>query len=85
MIEVRNLWKNYADKVVLEGINARVEEGEFVTLVGASGCGKSTFLKLLLGTETPTQGSLLMDNQPIKSEPDSDRGIVFQQYSVFPH
>ncbi|WP_114417049.1 ABC transporter ATP-binding protein [Marinospirillum perlucidum] len=85
MIEVRNLWKNYGDKVVLEGINARVEEGEFITLVGASGCGKSTFLKMLLGTETPSRGQLLMDGQAIKAEPDRDRGIVFQQYSVFPH
>ena len=85
MIEVRNLWKSYDNKVVLEGINAQVEEGEFVTLVGASGCGKSTFLKLLLGTETASRGSLLMDGKAVKGEPDSDRGIVFQQYSVFPH
>lgn len=85
MIEVKNLWKNYGDKVVLEGINISVKAGEFITLVGASGCGKSTFLKLLLGTETATRGSILLDGQPIKSEPDSDRGIVFQQYSVFPH
>ena len=85
MIEVRNLWKNYGDKVVLERVNAQVQEGEFVTLVGASGCGKSTFLKLLLGTEAASRGSLLLDGQPVKAEPDSDRGIVFQQYSVFPH
>lgn len=85
MIEVKNLWKNYGNKVVLEAINVSVKEGEFITLVGASGCGKSTFLKLLLGTETATRGSILLDGKPIKSEPNSDRGIVFQQYSVFPH
>ncbi|WP_151671714.1 ABC transporter ATP-binding protein [Nitrincola schmidtii] len=85
MIDVKNLWKNYGNKVVLEGINVSVKEGEFITLVGASGCGKSTFLKLLLGTETASKGSLLLDGKPIKGEPDSDRGIVFQQYSVFPH
>ncbi|SFX38316.1 ABC transporter ATP-binding protein [Marinospirillum alkaliphilum] len=85
MLEARNLWKRYGDKVVLERISVSVQEGEFVTLVGTSGCGKSTFLKLLLGTETASEGQLLLDGQPVRDEPDSDRGIVFQQYSVFPH
>jgi len=85
MIEANNLWKSYGDNVVLENISLKVEEGEFVTLVGASGCGKSTFLNMLLGTEAPTKGSLLLDGEPIKNEPDADRGIVFQHYSVFPH
>lgn len=85
MIEAKNLWKKYGDQVVLERINVSVQEGEFVTLVGASGCGKSTFLKMLLGTESPSQGELLMDGKQIRDEPDRDRGIVFQQYSVFPH
>jgi NitT/TauT family transport system ATP-binding protein len=85
MLEARNLWKSYGDTVVLERINMRVKEGEFVTLVGTSGCGKSTFLKMLLGTETPSQGQLLLDGVPVVDEPGPDRGIVFQQYSVFPH
>ncbi|RAU16746.1 ABC transporter ATP-binding protein [Nitrincola tibetensis] len=85
MITAKNIWKRYDDQVVLERINISVNEGEFVTLVGASGCGKSTFLKMLLGIESPSTGTLLLDNQPIRTEPDSDRGIVFQHYSVFPH
>ncbi|EXJ11111.1 MULTISPECIES: ABC transporter ATP-binding protein [Nitrincola] len=85
MITAKNIWKRYNDQVVLERINISVNEGEFVTLVGASGCGKSTFLKMLLGIESPSTGDLLLDNQPIRTEPDSDRGIVFQHYSVFPH
>jgi len=85
MLEARNLWKSYGDTVVLERINMRVKEGEFVTLVGTSGCGKSTFLKMLLGTETPSRGQLLLDGVPVLDEPGPDRGIVFQQYSVFPH
>lgn len=85
MIEARNLWKNYGDTVVLERISMQVQQGEFITMVGTSGCGKSTFLKMLLGTETPSSGELLLDGKPIPSEPGPDRGIVFQQYSVFPH
>ncbi|MCQ6261245.1 ABC transporter ATP-binding protein [Alcanivorax sp. MM125-6] len=84
-IELKNLWKEYGDQVVLERLNAEVEEGEFVTVVGASGCGKTTFLKLLLGTESPTRGQLLLDGKPIPDEPDESRGIVFQRYSVLPH
>lgn len=85
MIECKNLWKSYDDNMVLERINARVEEGEFVTLVGTSGCGKSTFLNLLLGVESPSSGEILLDGKPVKDEPDEERGIVFQHYSVFPH
>lgn len=85
MISARNLWKNYGEQTVLERINVTVEEGEFVTLVGTSGCGKTTFLKLLLGIETIDKGSLELDGKAIPDEPGPDRGIVFQQYSVFPH
>ncbi|HBS77091.1 MAG TPA: lauroyl acyltransferase, partial [Pseudomonas sp.] len=84
-IRVNNVWQEYGDQVVLERLNLSINEGEFCTLVGASGCGKSTFLKMLLGTESPTSGELLLDGKPIASEPGPDRGIVFQQYSVFPH
>ena len=85
IIEMKNLWKEYGDQVVLERLNASVEEGEFVTIVGASGCGKTTFLKLLLGTEDATRGELLLDGQPLPAEPDASRGIVFQRYSVLNH
>ncbi len=85
MIEAKNLWKSYGDHIVLERLNLKVRAGEFITMVGASGCGKSTFLKMLLGMESPSQGELLMDGNPIPDEPDQSRGIVFQQYSVFPH
>ncbi len=57
----------------------------FVALVGPSGCGKTTFLRMLLGQEKPTRGKILVGGEPLKAEPDSDRGVVFQRYSVFPH
>ncbi|PCE23709.1 lauroyl acyltransferase [Paraburkholderia acidicola] len=85
MIEIRNVWKEYGDQVVLERVNLRIEDGEFCSMVGASGCGKSTFLRLLLGQERPTRGTILLDGAPLPAEPDAHRGVVFQRYSVFPH
>lgn len=84
-IKVNNVWQQYADQVVLERLNLSVAEGEFCTLVGASGCGKSTFLRLLLGQERASRGQILLDGEPLAGEPDASRGVVFQRYSVFPH
>jgi NitT/TauT family transport system ATP-binding protein len=85
MIEVRNVWKEYGDQVVLERLNLKIREGEFCSMVGASGCGKSTFLRLLLGQERATRGAILLDGKPLPDEPDAHRGVVFQRYSVFEH
>ncbi len=84
-IQIRNLGHEYRPSVVLERINIDIESGEFCTLVGASGCGKSTFLRILVGQEMPTSGDIMLNQKPLRSEPDPDRGIVFQQYSVYPH
>ena len=84
-LSVRHLWKEYGQQVVLENVNLEVKDNEFITLVGASGCGKTTFLRMLLGEEQPTRGSFLIDGAPLPDEPGPDRGIVFQRYSVFPH
>ncbi|HSW12257.1 MAG TPA: ABC transporter ATP-binding protein [Solimonas sp.] len=85
LLEVRQVWKEYGSNIVLEKLNLSVKEGEFCTIVGTSGCGKTTFLRMLLGEETPSRGSLLLDGEPLPGEPGPDRGIVFQRYSVFPH
>ena len=84
-VTVQHLWKEFAGQVVLENVNLQVDDHEFVTIVGASGCGKTTFLKMLLGVESPSRGAFLIDGQPLASEPGPDRGIVFQRYSLFPH
>ncbi|MEL6920248.1 MAG: ATP-binding cassette domain-containing protein [Pseudomonadota bacterium] len=84
-ISVRNLTKSYGDTIVLERVNIDVHAGAFCTIVGASGCGKSTFLRMLLSQEHPTGGAILKDEKPLSREPSPDRGIVFQKYSVFPH
>ena len=84
-VEVRGVWKSFGQRSVLERISLDVASGSFVTMVGASGCGKTTFLRMLLGVETPTRGRITVDGAPLRPEPDRDRGIVFQRYSVFPH
>ena len=84
-IEAKSIWKEYGKNVVLERVSVGVEQGEFITIVGASGCGKTTFLKMLLGIESPSRGELLLAGEPLRDEPDPNRGIVFQKYSVFPH
>jgi NitT/TauT family transport system ATP-binding protein len=79
------VWKEYGDHVVLERIDLAIASRSFVALVGPSGCGKTTFLRMLLGDEVPTRGRISLDGVPLKPEPDFDRGVVFQRYSVFPH
>jgi NitT/TauT family transport system ATP-binding protein len=84
-IRFDDVWKEYGDHIVLERITLDVAPRAFLVLVGASGCGKTTFLRMLLGEEGPTRGQILIDGAPLKPEPDADRGVVFQRYSVFPH
>ena len=87
IIEMKNLWKEYGDQVVLERLNATVQEGEFVTIVGASGCGKTTVLRMLGGFESPTTGEIYIDGAPMSEVPPHHRptNMVFQNYAIFPH
>lgn len=84
-LSVRSLAKSYEGVPVLEHVNLEVETGSFCTIVGASGCGKSTFLRLLLSQELPSRGDILLNGTPLPAEPTQERGIVFQKYSVFSH
>lgn len=67
----------------LEGVNLDIRDGEFLCLVGHSGCGKSTMLSLIAGLIHPTGGQVLIDGKPVEG-PGPDRSIVFQNYSLFP-
>ena len=80
-----NIWKEYGEHVVLERVNLALDDHEFLVIIGPSGVGKTTLLRMLLSQEIPTRGRILIDGEPIAAEPTADRGVVFQRYSVFPH
>jgi NitT/TauT family transport system ATP-binding protein len=84
-VQVSGVGVSYDGVPVLDGVNISFDQGAFVTVVGASGCGKSTFLRLLLSQERPSKGAIRLGGKPIPERPTPDRGIVFQRYSVFPH
>ena len=84
-LRAHKISKSYGDAPILERVDLSVDEGSLVTIVGASGCGKSTFLRILLGQERATKGEIHVDGKVLAGEPDEGRGIVFQRYSVFPH
>ena len=85
LIEVRDVWQVYGARIVLERISLGIEAGSFVTVVGPTGCGKTTFLRMLMSEETPSHGTIRLAGAALPGEPTADRGVVFQRYSVFPH
>ena len=72
-----------ARKLVLDNISFTIRSGEFVALVGSSGSGKSTVMRLVAGLDRPSSGAIHLDGQPVRG-PGSDRGMVFQKYSLYP-
>ena len=84
-VQVRDVWQSYGGRPIIERVNLDIAEGEFISIVGASGCGKSTFLRLLLAEEQPTRGAIRVAGGLPAREPNPERGVVFQRYSVFPH
>lgn len=91
MIKVVNLHKSFGELEVLKGINTEIKKGEVVCIIGASGSGKSTFLRCLNLLEEPTEGDIYIDGLSIKElGKDINRlrqrlGMVFQQFNLFPH
>lgn len=91
MINVRNLQKSFEQHQVLKGIDCHIEKGEKVVIIGASGSGKSTFLRCLNLLETPTGGEIIFEGMNITSDKTDvnlirrKMGMVFQQFNLFPH
>ena len=80
--------KSYDGEVlVVKNLNLNISKGEFVTMLGPSGSGKTTTLMMLAGFETPTNGEIYLQDQPISKIPPYEReiGMVFQNYALFPH
>lgn len=86
-IEVKNISKIFDNKLVLNDLNFKVNDGELLSILGKSGCGKTTLLKILIGIERPSSGSVLKNNKNITNYDISkrDMGIVFQNYALFPN
>jgi NitT/TauT family transport system ATP-binding protein len=86
-LEARNIVKHFDHNgnniLALDGINLKVNEGDFVCIVGPSGCGKSTFLNIIAGLEKPDSGDILLNGKKITT-PGPDRTMVFQEGALFP-
>ncbi|NTA50023.1 ABC transporter ATP-binding protein [Agrobacterium tumefaciens] len=86
-VEFKNVTKRFGDFVAVDNLSLAVEKGQFVTLLGSSGSGKSTSLMMLAGFMTPTSGSVFIDGQDVTHVPPDRRniGLVYQNYALFPH
>ena len=84
-LEVKELRRTFKKQEILTGINFTVNEGEFLSILGPSGCGKKTILRILIGLLPPTSGQIFKDGTDITFLPSSKRnmGIVFQNYALF--
>jgi spermidine/putrescine transport system ATP-binding protein len=87
ILELRGVTKRFGEVNAVDEISLAVQPGEFLTILGASGCGKTTTLRLIAGFETATAGQVLMDGADMTWLPPFKRPIntVFQQYALFPH
>lgn len=91
MIRVRNLSKHFGDLVVLKDINVDIQKGEIISVIGPSGTGKSTFLRCLNLLETPTGGSIYIDDIPLLDKKTNvpklrqKMGMVFQSFNLYAH
>lgn len=87
IVEMEGVNKIYGKNHVVRDLNLTVEEGEFLTLLGSSGCGKTTTLRMIAGFEEPTTGSIRVEGERVEDKEPYERNVntVFQSYALFPH
>lgn len=88
-IEFKHIRKSYGDKVIMEDFNLQVEKGEFITIIGSSGCGKTTALKMVNGLIQPDGGDILIEGENIREKDQTQLrrniGYAIQGSVLFPH
>ncbi len=86
-IVIKNVAKRFGGFTALHSIDLTITDQEFMVLLGASGCGKTTLLRIIAGLETPSEGEVWIGGKRVDHLPPRERGIamVFQNYAVFPH
>lgn len=86
-VTLKNVCKKYDSKVVIDNIDLEIRDKEFIVLVGASGCGKSTILRMIAGLEEISGGDIYIGDKKVNDIPPKDRDIafVFQSYALYPH
>ena len=87
ILQLKNITKSFDGTEVLKGIHLDVHRAEFITLLGASGCGKTTTLRIIAGLESPDAGCVMLEGRDITSMEPNKRNVntVFQNYALFPH
>jgi len=86
-VRIAGLTKRFRDVVAVDRLTLEIPSGELLAVVGPTGCGKTTLLKMIAGLVEPTEGSILFDGEPVDRAPAADRRVrmVFQDYALYPH
>lgn len=87
ILQLKGLMKNFSQTEILKGIDIEIKRGEFITLLGSSGCGKTTTLRIIAGLETPNSGQVILNGADITALMPEQRNVntVFQNYALFPY
>jgi putrescine transport system ATP-binding protein len=84
---IQGVSKHFGDFVAVDSVNLSIERGELFSILGGSGCGKTTLLRMLAGLESPTSGRISIDGIDVTDQPPYERPVnmMFQSYALFPH